>query len=416
MKPLKKRLKMKKISILIAFFVSLMGFAQDYTGNIPPVSKEGLYRLLLTPEIRSAAQENLNSLRIVDSQNLEVPYVLIYNSDQRFSTFQPISIFSKEIIKDSITSIVIQNTEGLIQERIGLQIANTDSTKKYTVFGSNDQRTWYGLVTNGQLGGLNSRNGTVVEKTIDLPLHSYKFIKINFKDRETLPIHILNVGVHQSSFFTQKPIEISAFQQEVLPNKNNKSTRIKFRAATSHKIHRISFAINTQFFSRNARLLVQKTKKIKKREEIIEVEMAQFQLHSKKDNHFVLSHLNAKEFVLEIDNQDNPPLQIEAVRLFQKPVYLIAQLQAQETYQLLIDPDLQMPSYDLENFISSNTKVIDDISIGHFSTTPTQSEELKPLTFWQTPLFMWICIALGAVFIGYFAFGLLKEINNEDAA
>ena len=416
MKPPKERLKMKKISLLFAFFTALVGFSQDFTGRISPVSKEGLHRLLLGPEIRSAAQEALHTIRIVDSQNVEVPYVLISNTDKRFSTFQPVSIFSKKMVKDSITSIVIKNTAGIFQERIALQIANTNSSKNYTVYGSNDQRTWYGLITEGQLTGLNSQNSTTVEKSIDLPLHSYQFIKINFKDHQTLPINILNVGVYKSSFFISKPIEISAFKQEVLPKTKNKSTRIKFRAPTAHKVNQISFDIRTQFFSRNARLLVQRTRKIKKREEVIEVEVAQFQLHSENDNTFVLYNLNEKEFVLEIDNQDNPPLQIERVRLLQKPIYLIAQLQPQQNYQLHIDPTLSKPSYDLENFISSNTKVIGDSTVDRFSKSSTESEALQPLAFWQTPLFMWICIAFGVIFIGYFAFGLLKEMNNEDAA
>ena len=159
------------------------------------------------------------------------------------------------------------------------------------------------------------------------------------------------------------------------------------------------------------------TRKIKKREEVIEVEVAQFQLHSRKGQSLLCClTLNAKEFVLEIDNQDNPPLQIERVRLLQKPIYLIAQLQPQQNYQLHIDPTLSKPSYDLENFISSNTKVIGDSTVDCFSKSSTESEALQPLAFWQTPLFMWICIAFGVIFIGYFAFGLLKEMNNEDAA
>jgi hypothetical protein len=33
--------------------------------------------------------------------------------------------------------------------------------------------------------------------------------------------------------------------------------------------------------------------------------------------------------------------------------------------------------------------------------------------FWQTQIFMWICIIAGGAMVGYFAFGLLKDMKND---
>jgi hypothetical protein len=100
---------MKKYNFLIAFFIALVSFSQNYTGTIAAIKQDGLHTLMLTPELRAAANDNFSFLRVIDAKKNEVPYVLIYNTDKRFSIFKPIKIGSKETLKDSITSIIIEN-------------------------------------------------------------------------------------------------------------------------------------------------------------------------------------------------------------------------------------------------------------------------------------------------------------------
>ena len=130
MKRWKKIRMMKKYSFLIAFFTTLISFGQYHVGDLTSVLKEGLHSITLSPEIRAIAHDNLNSLRIKDEKNNEIPYVLSYNSDKRFSVFRPITIISKEQIKDSITAIIIENKTDTIHETIALKIANTNTIPK----------------------------------------------------------------------------------------------------------------------------------------------------------------------------------------------------------------------------------------------------------------------------------------------
>ncbi|WP_157662444.1 DUF3999 family protein [Polaribacter sp. SA4-10] len=405
---------MKKYSLLIAFFINLAGFSQNYKGSLKPLLKDGLHSLMLAPEIRSAANDNLDFLRIRDAQKNEIPYVLISNTDKRFSIFNPIKIDFKETLIDSVTSIVIENKTRRKQDHITLQIANTNVYKNYTIYGSNNKIDWFGLAANGQLTDLNSQQETTIEKTIYFPLNTYEFLKINFNDKNSLPINILKVGVYESEFFPQKLIEIDNFKLEIISVKNKNVTQLKFTAKRAHKINNISFKINTQFFLRNVKVIIKKTRKIKKRIEMYDEVILRDQLNSKYENSLVLNNLNEKEFILEIDDQDNPPLEIQEVHLFQKPIYLVANLKQQENYTLIVNNTLKEPSYDLANFITDKTKVMDKIFIADFSKIQNDKDLLKKSSFWQTSIFMWICIVLGTVVVAYFAFGLLQDINSEE--
>lgn len=406
---------MKKYSVFVAFFISLIGFSQNYKGTLDTIVQNGLHKIMLTSEIRSATSENFNFIRIIDAKNNEVPYVLMHSGDRTFSKFKSIEILTKSVIKDSITSIIIENKTGKIQESITLKIANTTIHKNYTIYGSNNKIDWFGLVANKRLTNLNSNKKTGVEKTISFPLHTYKFLRINFNDKNSLPINILDVGAYESKFFTQTPITINHFKQEVIEVKDRKVTQIKFTSNNSHKINTISFNINTQFFQRNVSVFVKKTRKVKKRIETYNEVIARFQLSSKNQNTFVLTNLNEKEFTIEIDNQDNPSLAIERILLFQKPVYIVAILNPKESYKLITNNTLKKPSYDLGNFISDKTNTINEVLVTNFTKVEKEKEIKTDTSFWQTSTFMWCCIVLGGIIVFYVAFGVLKDLKNQES-
>jgi hypothetical protein len=403
---------MKKYSFLIAFFTILVSFGQYHVGNLSPVLKDGLHVVTLSPEIRAAALDDLNLLRIKDENNNEIPYVSIYNSDKRFLVFRPITIISKEQIKDSITSIIIENKTDTIYETIALKIANTNVTKNYSIYGSNNAIDWFGLVANEQLTRIKSRQKTSIQKLIDVPLNGYQFLKVNFKDKNSLPINILDVGVYDRKFLPQKQQEVRSYTQQAITVKDKKVTQLKFTATHAHKINSISFKIATPFYLRKVKIIVKRTRTIKKRTETYEQVIARFQLNSENENNFTFNNLNEKEFILEIENEDNPPLEIPTITLFQKPIHLVANLKEEANYTLIVDETLKKSGYDLGNFISNKTAVIATVSVINFYKVEKNASE--KVSFWQNSIFMWTCIVLGGAMIVYFAFGLLKGINNEE--
>ncbi|MEX6626878.1 hypothetical protein [Tenacibaculum salmonis] len=411
---------MMKYSLLITFFVSLTTFAQNYTGSINSINENGLHKIMLPLKVRAVSNENYNFLRIKDSLKNDIPYVLIYNNDKKFSTFEQLKIGSKQVIKDSVTSIIIENKSVEKLATITLKIANTKIIKSYNLYGSDNGSDWFGLTSNRILSHKSTPKKTAsgkifLEQTIHFPLNTYPFLRINFDDKNSLPINILEAGIYKSKIFTQNAIEINQYKQELIATeKKKKVTQLKFTAENSHKINSISFKIDTDFFLRNAKIFVKRERKIKKRVETYTENIASFQLNSKNKNSFTFNNLNEKEFIIEIENKDNPALAIKNIQLFQKPIYLIANLKKANSYKIIVDATLTKPSYDLENFISSTTKNITETSITSFSKNKTKTVSPKNTPFWQTTIFMWICIVLSGGFIIYFAFSLIKDIGNQE--
>lgn len=405
---------MKKLISLI--FSILVGFssAQNYQGKINKVAENGLHQVLLNPEIRSVSQNNLDFVRIFDSKNNEVPYVF-YEGKSSNSSSKNFNIISKTAVPNVATSIIISNENALNIDHLTLKIANTDVDKKYNISGSNDQKEWFGLVINQKVIGLNDAGENFVERAFAFPLNNYKFLKIDFIDKNSLPINILGASLEESLSVAQSKTELQNFKQKIEMDKKLKQTKITITFQNPQVIDGIGFDILLPtYFLRDARILLNKTRVYKKTTENYTEVISPFQLNSKSKNRFDVQIFLAKEFIIEIDNQDNPALDIMKIHLFQKPISILTDLKANENYTLKIDSTWSAPQYDLVNSgidVNQNYPVA---TISKLEKIEQSKSKETSKTFWQTPLFMWICIVLAVAIIGYFAVGLVKDMNREN--
>ena len=408
---LQKQIPMKKIVSLIVILVSFSGYSQNFKGEINDVKQSGLNQITIAPEIRAVAKNDLRFLRIVDRANNQVPYVIVDGRNSKES-YQPFAIISKENLPDSITSIVIQNEERKEISQFSLQIANSALTKSYSVSGSNDAKEWFGLVQNETLTSLIAAKGTSVSRTISFPSNTYSFLRIFFNDKKSLPLNIISVGIAETQLIPENLLEVTNFSYKISEDKDRKVTLIHFLANNSFQIDALSFDIETEYFNRSATIVVERTQKIKKRTAVYKENAAQFILSSKKDKTIYFDAIDEKEFTIEIENQDNQPLNISDIKVLQKPIVVISRLLQSKNYQVIVDTTLSKPNYDLGNFITERSVNFPEVGIVNFKKQDAKKTIQSEKSFWQTNLFMWICIVFGGGIVAYFAFGLLKDMKE----
>ncbi|CAM3753529.1 hypothetical protein FLGE108171_13570 [Flavobacterium gelidilacus] len=405
---------MKIKFILVLVFSITFGFAQNHKGTIENIKEDGFHKILIDSKVRSASHDNLDYFRILDKNKNEVSYVVFDDINQYFLRFKELKILSKTILKDSLTSIVVPyyNPMQKNSTELGLHITNTTINKTYSISGSNDQKEWFGLVANQTLTDINDKSGKIAEKIVSFPDNNFKFLKIEFNDKNSLPINVLDIGFFKGDEKVILSSILNDFTYKISENKKDKKTIITFSADNFQKVDGISFAIATKLFSRNTRLFVKRTRKIKKRTENYQEEISGFVLNSNTSNSFQLNGFFEKEFTLEIENQDNQPLEFSKIELLQNSLYVISDLKSNEKYEVSIDSTLSKPQYDLANFIL-NAKDYPKAMISNFKKIENQKTNTFEKPFWQTKAFMWICILFGIAIIGYFAMGLLKDMKKE---
>lgn len=405
-----------KIKLFISFcFISIIGFGQSLKGAIEKIEEKGFHRILIAPEVRSASNENFDFLRIYDDEKKEIPYVVDFNKDYFFSNrYSPLRISDQKQFKDSVSYYIINVVQNMKYcSELSLKIANTDLTKEYNISGSDDGIHWFGLVMNSMLYDLNDFQNTYVRKTVSFPNNSYKFLKIEFIDKNSMPIKLLEVGYFIGDEKIEPKTILEVFKHKIIEYKTNKKTIIKFSADNFYIVDGIAFNFKNSRFFRKASVFIKETKSVKKKSEIYRKSVATFNLDSNSANSFKWESFQAKDFEIEIDNLDNEPLEIKEIKLLQNQIYLIADLDVSKNYEIVVDSTLSKPQYDLEKFLPNDLSQLNVIRISNFKKI-SLNKASKTQQFLQTKWFLWTAIVVAGLIIAYFAFGLLKEVEKKD--
>lgn len=411
-------MKMKKYcSFLMIFLLAAFSRAQNFTGNLETVQKNGLTKIKIEPELRSALNNNWNYFRIFDSKNNEIPYVKTSEviSDEKNSK-ENLEITAVTTIPNLSTSIIISNPRTLNLDHLNLIIANTDVLKTYSISGSNDQNQWYGLVFNQTVGDLQSSSATKVEKEFRFPLNNYRFIKFDFVDKKSLPIQIISASVNTGkSGLKSDLIILKDFTQNITQDKTSKTTIIDIQFNAKQVIEGLKFNITApEYYLRDATIFVENTRKVNGTVEQYFAPLTGFQLNSSSQNKFQIGELFEKKLRLEIQNEDNLPLNIAGIEFFQESVSLISNLNAGENYRIVVDSTLLMPKYDLSYFDQTLNTAMPETAVINLTKVKSEDSATTEKTFWSTPLFMWLCIGLALLIIGYFSMGLLKDLGKSE--
>lgn len=405
---------MKKIfSFLFYLLICQLTFGQVYRGNIQAVSQNGLHKIVLTPEVRSFSKDDMAHIRIYDAQKKEIPFV-VFDENRSESTAVNFPIIDKKAINNVSSTFVFANESNQKMDGLVLEIANTAVSKKFHISGSNDANEWFGLVNNQTISGLSDSYGTSVERLFSFPLNNYKFIKFEFIDKNSLPINVLSASLYNNFVLKNEEVTLTNFEQKIILDKKLKQTQIDVSFSEPQLIDGIKFNIvGPNHYLREAKIIVNKTQQMKRKVENYQETIAYFQLNSKNKNKFSLPNLFENQFSIIIENADNQELEIEKIQLFQQTKYLIADLKSNEKYSIQIDDQLRAPVYDLaQSGIDFNAEY-PSTTISDLEQVNQNTQVVKPLKFWQTPTFMWICIVLAVLVLGYFSVSMIREMGKK---
>ncbi|PTM02492.1 MAG: hypothetical protein DA405_12830 [Bacteroidetes bacterium] len=407
--------KSKSLALALTLLSDTTSFAQSFSAEISAIKETGLYKILLPAQLRAASAQNFDFLRLNDTANLEQPYLIMDASDRQFATYQSIEILDQKIYADSLSRYIINRPLELTSSLI-LKLANTEIDKEISIYGSDNKEDWFGLIENQRLN-INASSSPLIEKSVSLPLSNYAYLKIEIDNRTSAPIDLKEFGFYTNQYIPSALLPLQEISWELKELTEEKITRINFSSLDVHQIDALAFEINNAYYLRPASLLEKREQETKKGREIYEEVLYRFNLSASSQNYFTFTHLALAEFHIDIENADNPPLEIANIHFYQKPKYLVAYLEAGKSYHVDIDLSRKRPQYDLGNFISDKLHSLKDAEIISMNALKSEANlEAKADvedSFFQSKLFMWLAILIGGLLISYIAFGLLKDMGKE---
>jgi hypothetical protein len=409
---------MKKFIFLLFILISTQSFSQTFKGeaNIPAVDKDGFYRIFISPEVSTHLNSTLSNVRIYGSKDKEVPYLLQEEIPTQYTqVFKKYEIVEKKQQKNCCTSLVLRNPESKPINNISLSIKNAEVTKLAVLLGSDDNQNWFALKQHFTLSSIDNQNKTSEIKIVDFPLSNYTYYKLQIEDSTSAPLNILNAGYYEVNSEQGKYTEVSTFKISKSDSVVQKQSFVTIKFDTTHLIDRLAITMTgAPYFLRQASLSIKKERVNRKGKKEAYFEwLYNFELSSKQSSLIDLSGVQINDLLLTIENRDNPPLDVAAVKAYQLNRYVTAWLKKGESYKLKFGgPGLSMPDYDIEYFKDSIPKQTQVLAVGPVFIFKTESTESK--TFFTSRSIIWVAIVVVVIVLGIMTLRMVNETSKSE--
>ena len=124
-----------------------------------------------------------------------------------------------------------------------------------------------------------------------------------------------------------------------------------------------------------------------------------------------LPRRQVEELVVEIDNADNPPLDVTAVKAYQLNRYLVASLEAGKAYTLQFgDAEAAAPNYELQHF---RADIPTDAPVLEAGGTTALKAKAKSTKRPASKILIWVALAVVLAGLGLMTVRLLNEMKKS---
>ena len=392
-------LKLNKL--LIAFFLfTVQGFSQhSHKAVLQKVNTNGFYSININQELSSLLDPSLNDLRIVDENSNQIPYIINRTTPTSSNAFKAFQIHENNLKDSGKTHLVVQPGLSSINS-IVLIIRNAAVSRTATLSGSDNMKNWFTIAEDILLAPSPSDKNDRYALNLSFPVSSYKYLKLVINNGKNDPLHIIEAGTIMSNIGASKTVYINnppvQFQQT---DSTDRYSYIRIFQAKPYHTNRITLKLQgPPFFKRYIELNNGAA-------------TAEFLLNSKKEFSLFSPTIHKQELLLKIYNGDNQPLKILSVETAQETKKVIAYLEKDGEYSLLLnDPTSSSQDYDLVQFKDSIPKDIASVqvlSIARIAETISKNKG-------SNNIYLWIIIALVLGVLSYFTWNLTKEVSKNN--
>ncbi|MHC2993078.1 hypothetical protein OB13_16400 [Pontibacter sp. HJ8] len=394
--------------------------AQSYTWQAPVATPEqpGYQRILLSPEITGRLQPDLSDLRLYNVKGEEVPYLLGTEQPLQYRRlFKKYDILGYTHQKGCCSELLIANPQKRKLNNISLQISNADVRKEVKLSGSDNRQDWYVLKERDILYAINNRESTAEVKLLDFPLSDYRYFRLQLNDSASAPLNILQAGYYDTYTEAGKYTAIPVQEITRRDSASAKSTYLHLRFAQPVYPEQLEFTITSpQLYYRHGTVQLHPTepsqrrrsKRRKQREQ--QQQLVPFVLSSNAPALVKLPRRKVQELTILIENVDNRPLEISAVRPLQLNRYLEAELAPEQAYTLHFgNREADAPAYELQYFQDSIPAALPVLQAGK----PTQLQATSKQRGSGSTLAIWAAIAVVVAGLAYMTVRMLHEMDRK---
>lgn len=401
-------------SLFLVNFIFINSLANagnfQYQSAIDSISQDGFHKILLIPEVISALKNDYSDIRIFDSENNEIPYLLTKESAIRSNSyFKEYKILKNQnLTKSAVNQVILKNPLAKPVSELYLIVRNSAIEKEITLKGSDDLKNWF-IITQkypSVIGLFQDETSEI--KVLDFPKSNYKYFMLQMSIKKEEPLQILKAGYYdisqEAGLYSEVPV-LSVIQNDSSKYKKSFVT-VKFKA--SLEISKIELQIKgPKIYQREFQLF----NEIKSDNRTMIEYVGTYVLSSKWPSIWELNIFRTNELLISINNEDNVPLKVEKVKAYQLNVYLTAQLRKNVKYYLRFgNMELSKPEYDLKYFTDSIPKNLIQVKSAVPEKLKTEQPKTVVRSFFNNTI-MWFVLVFIIALLTFLTLKITKEVK-----
>lgn len=331
------------------------GQSAKWKADVPIVQGKGLHAITLSTELLGASLPGFGDLRLLDSMDKEVPYVIEeVIASGGHEHFEPYTLLRNEALRYS-TMIELERPAGEDTEELHIWIRPTQVEKRVRITGSDDRKRWY-MVKDDHVVAQGAHGDPPHQVLlVDIPRSDYRYLRIALNDSLTPPMKVMGVGRFISGLPDgpryQAPLPLGFVQTD-----GGGTSTLRIERSTPVLIERLNLEVSdTGVYRRHGTIKAWRTEVVgrlrKQHAQRVGEQQGSFVLTSDAERSMETARFSADSFDVVIDNGDDRPLRFTSISVAARQRVLLAYLEPDMRYTLVTgDTQLSAPHYDLAHF------------------------------------------------------------------
>jgi hypothetical protein len=351
----------------------------QYYADLPDSLKPNqLYQVPLSPDLLKQCRIDCTDLRVLDLEGREIPYVILKNafSPEPAKTYDlTIKNYASETDSATLTLELPKQHEPI--EQLDLDITGRDFTKRATVYGSDNGRDWRRLAEDAVYDFSSQVDLRKTSISFEKTDHRFYRLKLTDEPASKDPGRSIRLTYDGLDFTANdvkaKKLKInrvlgSTRSGKAKPDVFDEALFKEFRSSRDEKgktillleaglpFEKIEFTIaGPSYYYRNVQIYSSETGKEDSFRMLTQGVIYRFPLGRSDQERSFIEHSSGRHLFYRIvlDNGDNPPLEVSAVkfRWVRRNLYFVA-ISGEGPYRLYLgNAGLERPNYDLVKFI-----------------------------------------------------------------
>ncbi len=372
------------------------------------------HKIVLPPEIFQNTKADFSDTRIKGFTNttdtIEAPYILHRLTEKTEQLEVSFNLINQSKNKNEYYftfETPIENAHEVNEIQLNFKTKNFDW--KVSLEGSQNQLEWFTLLEEYRILSMNTESTNFQYTHLNFPSAKYRYYRLIIPADDKPELSATKLLL--SSVVDGKYNIYNVKSRTVEEDKKNKLTTINLDLKHAVPVSKLKLYVKNNYdYFRNLHIsYVNDSVQTEKGWKYSYRSLTSATLNSLEKTEFTFESTVLKKLKIDIENQDNTPLQIDSLEVEGYVHELVARFTAPATYFLTYGNALaQKPNYDIERFSDRIPEDVKELRLGDEQFIERKPKEQSAPLF-QNAFWLWGVMILIILLLGWFSLKMIRQ-------